>query len=181
MLHARLATVALATAATAVAGCGGSSKNAQTGSVTSQAASKSITTHGESSSNAKSASGKSLTRAQLVARGNEICARVNAKRAATSITTHSQLLTLVPRLAAFEESAALEMGKLLPPASMAADWRQIVSTAELIAADTANLGLALRKTDLAKATASFNADASTRRAALALAERDGFKECLHTS
>lgn len=68
---------------------------------------------------------KPLTRAQLTAKANAICRRVIGEVDWSKVTPQ-ELPRVVSRLAALEEHAAAELNKLVPPASIADEWRLVV-------------------------------------------------------
>jgi len=66
-------------------------------------------------------SSKPLTRAELTAKANTICKKVTVKlQAATKkgVGTVQQIAHLAPELASFEETALVELSKLVPPAKL---------------------------------------------------------------
>lgn len=82
------------------------------------------------------------TRAGLIAKADTICRRVNAKRITTSAKIKGQgdIARQIPSLATYEHAAFAELKRLIPPASMAGPWRQMVTAAQMLAADTNTLG-----------------------------------------
>jgi hypothetical protein len=150
MSRRRLAALALAATTLAASGCGGSTS-----------------------------SSKSLTRLELVARGDAVCRRVNAKLAATTIRSKRDYA----RLAVYEQAAVAEMRKLTPPASMANGWRQVVTGAQTLANATAKIGEysladAFRGTPATRS--AYTAAAEGTRQMVAAAQREGFKDCART-
>jgi hypothetical protein len=125
MLHVHVVALTLVAAALAASGCGGSSKGTATATSASAA-----------SQTSSAASSKPLTRSELIARGDAICYRLNAKRASLTINRPQDYERLVPPLATYELAAAAEMGRLTPPTSMARDWQQMVSGARTVAQAT---------------------------------------------
>jgi hypothetical protein len=137
MLHTQLAALALAAITLVASGCGGSSKTEST--TTAAAVSTAATSTATTSTPATAEPGK-LTRAELIAKTDAICARINAKRSSTKFTKEQDYARLVPPLAAYEQAAAAELSKLTPPASMANEWQQIASRVQTVANDTATVG-----------------------------------------
>jgi hypothetical protein len=172
-----LAALALgASALTLVpSGCGGSTKSATrtapSGSAQPPAGGKADVTSESSTSSG------SLTRAQLIARGNAICYRLNARRSSTRISRPQDYERLVPVLAAYELAAATEMSKLTPPASMARDWRQMIAGSRTIAEVTGHFQ---RYSEAGNEKKSRPLDAILGKAIEELtsaAKHAGFKDC----
>jgi hypothetical protein len=107
-------------------GCGGSSKGASTAASAANAA---------VASGAKP-SGKPLSRLELIARGDAICYRLNARRSSSTMSRPQDYERIVPALAAYELAATTEMAQLVPPASMAHDWQRMVAGSRTIAETT---------------------------------------------
>jgi hypothetical protein len=169
MPSTRLAALALSALTLAASGCGGSAKSS---SQTTSPASAVSTTANESAT----PSGP-LTRAQLIAKGDAICYRLNTRRSSTRINTPQAYERLVPPLAAFELAGAAEMGKLIPPPSMAHAWQQMVAGARTIAEVT---GRYRRYADASSHKLSRPLDAILGKAINELvvtAKREGFNDC----
>jgi hypothetical protein len=128
----------------------------------------------------------SLTRSELIARGDAICRRINAKLRATTVTSARDYARLAPPLAAYEQAAVAEMRKLTPPASMANGWNQVVSGAQMLADGTAKLGQYAQRSNPFQAHqtpsvhAAFVATAEGMRQMVAAAQREGFNDCAQT-
>jgi hypothetical protein len=133
MDRARLVALALAVGAIAAGGCGSSTKPANQATKPSNAATQPT---GDGSAVRSSSP---LTRAQLIAKGDAICYRLNARRAATKIQRRQDYERLVPALAGYELSLASEMRRMTPPASMAHDWQQMVEGTRKIGEATARI------------------------------------------
>jgi hypothetical protein len=133
MLSTRLACLMLAGLALAAGGCGSSKSTSQT---TSTASAQSTTGKGSSTSGQSSTPSSPLTRAQLIAKGDAICYRLNVKRSTTTISSGQSYERLVPKIQATELAAATEMSELVPPPSMAAAWSRMVLATHTIAEAT---------------------------------------------
>ncbi len=125
-------------------------------------------------------SGKPLTRAQLISAANAICARVNSRRAATSIESISDYVTLLPALSAYEQSAAAEMAKLTPPSSLAHTWQKIVAGNELLAHNTASLGEYAKANNLKGAQGLYVANHQTEIQVTVAARKAGLHNCVRS-
>jgi hypothetical protein len=108
-----------------VSACGGSSKTTST-TTAATVASQTTTAATTPTTPVKSASGKPLTRAQLIAAGEAICKSANTKRQAVSVITKKDLGRVVPEIAIYDTTEANELSQLVPPASMAGIWSQIL-------------------------------------------------------
>jgi hypothetical protein len=80
--------------------------------------------------------GKPLSRSELLAKGDAICYRLNARRSSLKLERPQDYERIVPPLAAYELAAANEMGQITPPASMANDWQEMVAGSHTIAEAT---------------------------------------------
>jgi hypothetical protein len=148
LVHRRLAALALMAMVLPASGCGGGGKSATT-----------------------------TTRTELIAKADAICGRLNARLASSPIKSVADFARIVPRLAAYERAAFAELGRLLPPASMASDWRQIVAGGQTIASYTAKLGEYAKANNLKGAGPLYPASRKVQQKTLAIAKRDGFKDC----
>lgn len=161
----RLAVLALLVAVFAVSGCGGSKSSTTVASSTPK-------------STTSEPSGSALTTAQLIARADAICYGVNAKRAAVTITSSAALAQDLPRVAGYEQAGLTELEKLVPPASMAGDWKLILAHTRSIEEDTAKL-TAYVHTDphLLKGRPVLLKLQKANQELDAIARRDNFKDC----
>lgn len=169
MSYVRLVTPLLAATMLAATGCGGSSK---TTSTVSTAAQPTTTTAAQTQ---PESSGPPLSSAQLIAKADLICARLNAVRLSTVIKSKQQLLDSFTRLASDEQRAVEEMNKLTPSSSLAGAWSSMIASYRTIAADTATI-----KQDLTE-NKSVGSLVSTitqlQRQTTATARKAGFKDC----
>ncbi|MGH2879520.1 MAG: hypothetical protein ACRDK4_07950 [Solirubrobacteraceae bacterium] len=123
----------------------------------------------------------SLTRAELIAKADVICARVHVEYHANGYTTKASIARLAPILAGDEQTAVDELRGLRAPASMVSDWNMIIDNAQTTATDTAKLGQLAKEGKFDQAAPLFNANQQNEHRALAVAARDGFKECATAS
>ncbi|MFZ1926566.1 MAG: hypothetical protein WAU42_10530 [Solirubrobacteraceae bacterium] len=79
----------------------------------------------------KAPAGKPLTRAQLIARADAICARTNAERESISVGSQAAFRRVLPQAAIYNSTQSKELNKLVPPASLAHDWSGIINAAQL--------------------------------------------------
>jgi len=180
MLHSQFASLALAATALAICGCGGSSKttsttSAATTSTPATTASAPITS--TTTPSVKTASGEALTQAELIAKADAICARINTKRSSVVVSTAQQYKTLVPQLATYEQAAVAELATLVPPASMAGDWKLIVAGSQQLADNITKLGEYAKANRLGSQNALVASNEKTQEQLTAVAKRAGFKDC----
>ena len=154
MLGTRGVLLAIAASALTFAGCGNSSKT--------DAAS-------------------TLSRAELIAKGDVICASVHTNYHANGYSTPQSIARLAPRVAAYEQAGVTEMRKLIPPPSMVHDWQQIINGDQAVAVATAKFGQDAKENNLKAATPLIAAIRRPQEQALAIAKRDGFKNCSQAS
>ncbi len=142
-----------------------------------------VTTLAASGCGDSSGSSNSLTRSELIARADAICRRVNAKLASTTISRPQDYARLLLPLAAYERAAVAEMRKLIPPASVANGWQQVLAGAQTLADATAKLGESVKGNSLqgtpSTRSASIAAAKGTQQMTAA-ARREGFKDCART-
>jgi hypothetical protein len=150
MTHSRLAALVLAAITLTASGCGKSSKP--------------------------------LTRMQLIAKADSICKRVNdqLKSSNNTIKSKNDIARIVPRIAAFEQTALAELSKLVPPAAMANDWKTIIAGAQTLADNTAKLGEYAKANNIKAAKGLIAKSENVQHQMLATAKRDGFKDCSET-
>lgn len=124
---------------------------------------------------------KPLSRGQLLASANSICRRVakqlEAVNKGESANSPQQIARLASKLAGLEQSALGELGKLVPPATLEADWKRFVAGAQSLAEDTATLGETATGHDPAATRRALTSAQATQKRMAAIAKRDGFKEC----
>jgi hypothetical protein len=120
---------------------------------------------------------KRLTRAELIARADAICRRVNTLRHSTTITSRADLARVLPPFAAYEQSALVNLTKLTPPASMKSDWNKIVANFRILAGDTEQVAEHAKSNTLSKVGSLSVALNHAGQRVSAVAARDGFKDC----
>lgn len=123
---------------------------------------------------------KPLTRAELTTKANAICRQVNVKlEAATKggVGSVQAIAHIAPELAAFEETALGELGKLVPPAELENDWKVFVAGAQTLAENTSKVGEYAKAGNLKGAKNLLTATSATQKQMVAIAKRDGLREC----
>jgi hypothetical protein len=173
MLHIQLAALALASTALAVSGCGSS----KTGSTTTAASTTTPTATAITTSTVSVATGKPLTRAQLIAKGDAICAITNTKRLGATASSKAELVRTLPQLALYNGEESESLSKLVPPASMAHDWTLIVNDLHLYG-EYANSAAQYAKENQEK-TAGHQYEKAIKliEQVMSTGRRDGFKYC----
>lgn len=181
MLHLHLAALALAGASLAVSGCGSSKATSAT-----SAASTATTTNTTAPATVPSASptatvtlasGKPLTHAAWLARGNAICAQANVKRGSTAIKRRQDYARVLPQVALYDKTEATELAKLVPPTAKVADWKQIVEGFQLYGEYTARVGEYTAVNNLKSAQPVIAIAEQVHKKLIATAARDGLKQC----
>jgi hypothetical protein len=174
MSSARLVAFAVVAAVVALSGCG---KSATTATTHTQAAAAQAGTE-----TSKPASSTPTSSGELISEANAICRRVAARRASNRAETNEQFARVVSELASFEQGISAELAKLAPPASLASDWRQILTGVQMLAADTAKVGEYARTNQLHTAIGArvVSAREKLENQLLSIARRDGFTDCART-
>lgn len=157
MLHTRLVALMLAATTLAASGCGGVTK---------------------SSTPTAQATQSQQGNAEFIRQADAICARLNAQVAPIHDTNFA---TVAPRLATLEQAALADLAKLTPPASIAGDWKQIVTSQQTIAEDTVKLGQYGKANNLNGARTLFFTIDDVQKQMIATAHRDGFRDCSHST
>jgi hypothetical protein len=122
-------------------------------------------------------SSKPLTRAELTAKANAICKTVTAKISSKPVNTQQQVARVAGELASFEQTALLNLSKLVPPAELENDWKQFVSGAQTLAENTAKLGEYAKANNLKAAKSLIVSSEATQKQMVAIAKRDGLTAC----
>ncbi|MGH2878804.1 MAG: hypothetical protein ACRDK4_04255 [Solirubrobacteraceae bacterium] len=122
-----------------------------------------------------------LTRAQLTSKANAICRTVTAKLEAASkgesANTPQQLERLTAKVSGFEQKALSELSALVPPPALEAQWQRFVDGAQTLAEDTAKLGEYIANKNTAASKALISQAQATQKQMVAVAKRNGFKDC----
>jgi hypothetical protein len=171
----RLSPAALLATTTVVAclliGCGSSSPSSHSAKTAGHATATTSTKPEHPSSTA------SLTKSQLIAAADAICGRVNQMIFSNPYRSQADIPRLAPQIAALEQSSVEEMAKLVPPASLAHDWQQILADSRRRARDTAKLGELAGKGGMKQVGLLLSRDAPIETRLLSTAQRDGFQVC----
>jgi hypothetical protein len=118
-----------------------------------------------------------LTRSQLIAKADPICKQANSRLdAALAIKNKQAIPAAAASAAAYELQASIQLAKLNPPSTMAADWKAIVAEFRTVAKSINQLGEQYkngRKLDVN--IANEFTGAQHRRAVIAA--QNGFKNC----
>jgi hypothetical protein len=122
-----------------------------------------------------------LTRAQLTSKADSICRTVTAKLEAASkgesANTPQQLERLTTKVSGFEQKALTELTALVPPPALEAEWKRFVSGAQMLAEDTAKVGQYVASKNTAAGKAVISQVEATQKRMVAIAKRNGFKDC----
>jgi len=153
-----------------ISGCG-SSKTESASNSASTAAKVPAT------ANVPIATGKPLTRAQLIAQGDAICASAKAKVKTLGGNSNAEVINLLPQAAIYYNAEAENLSKLVPPASLSRDWKKIVDDMESVSQYTNGTARYAKEKQEKTAARLYNQGLKVREHALAIAARDGFKDC----
>lgn len=185
MLLTQIAAFALAVTMLAVAGCGGSSKttsSSKPAKAPTSTAAATVSTTITPATIVTVASGKPLTRAQWIAKGDAICSHMNkqidASPAVESITDYARVL---PQVAVYNKAAAAELSKLVPPASKRSDWNRVVKDIQLVGEYAVRTGEYAQANNLTAFRSLLNKGQTFYTQAAAITKRDGFKKCSNGS
>lgn len=128
-------------------------------------------------------SAKPLTRAQLVSHANALCNQLQRKmkQAGANVKTTQQLAHLADKLAGFEQHQLESMRKLKPPSSLAADWKQMIESAEAIAEDAGTLSTDVQLKKEKAAGEQLQRIGKVEQHVSPIAKHDGFKSCSELS
>lgn len=191
MSHTQLAALALAAASLALGGCGGSSKTTASTITATTSADSTPTTSTTAASTSlppatvvKVATGTPLTRAQLIAKGDAICARVNAQvdKVTTQVNVppnvaRREFLEGFSKAARYETIETNELSKLVPPASLAHDWGLIVNDFHRYVQYADAAARAAEAKDIKAIEPLIKPGEAIHEKLDAIAKRDGFKYC----
>lgn len=122
-------------------------------------------------------SSKPLTRAELTAKADAICKTVTAKISSKSANNEQQISRLASELASFEQTALVNLSKLVPPAELETDWKKFVSGAQTLAENTAKLGEYAKAKNLKAGKALILSSENTQKQMVVIAKRDGLTAC----
>jgi len=184
MLQTQLAALAVVATVLVACGCGGSSKSGASTTTTSAAVTASDTTTTTPTSpttTVKLATGRPLTRAKWIAEGDTICKHVNTEVAAISVVSAAEYGRLLPQIALYYSTEAQELGKLVPPTSMASDGTQLANGLQLL---SEYLNRSAREFQAGHNTAGahlFVTALKIQKQPIAVAKRAGFKMCTDTN
>jgi hypothetical protein len=182
MLHMQFTALVLTAITLAISSCGSSKTNSSSTSTVGTETQASTTTSTTAttttgSEEIKIHTGKPLTRIVWISNGDAICARANVKINSTKAKTQNDFDRVFPQAAAYERAEATELSKLVPPSTMASDWRQIVSDLQKYGEFTAKAGEYAQANNFQGALPIIAAADTTERQLKAVAKRDGFKAC----
>jgi hypothetical protein len=171
MSYTRLAPLALAAAALAVAGCGKSSTSTT-------AATTAATQPAAAATSATSTSPAVPVSAALRAKVNAICRRANAQyRSVNSVSQTQGLSPVATRVAAFYQHAATELASLQPPTALAGDWKTLVASYQTIAAKMAALGEYAKAASYKPPVAVVSELLRAHESVVIIGRKQRFKDC----
>jgi hypothetical protein len=173
------AVLTLGAVGLAMAGCGGSGSTQATGSGSSQATG-STQAQAQAPAPARSPTHSSPASAGLITRAEAICSRLNKALIVGHVGLDPRKIAAsVPRNAALERRAVVELSRLRAPAKMAADWKKMIIYRFLLAAELSKLANASKADNSASIRALATSKKRVHQQLSALASRDGFTACAH--
>jgi hypothetical protein len=186
MLFTHLAALTLTASALVASGCGSSSKsestNASTGTTaattaTTTAATTPSSTTPSTITSIKVASGKPLTSAQWIVKGDAICARLVTQISGTTARTQQQLAQALTQSAVYERAELARLAKLVPPSTKHQDWQEFLTGLDETAANSITLAGVAQTNKL-----NLHSPLVTKAQAIQghmsiIAKHDGFKHC----
>ncbi len=183
MLSVHIATLVTATAVFIASGCGGSSTTGTTSNTSTfskHAAAQ--TTRSTAATQPKAALiaiplGTPLTRSEWIKKGEAVCSKLNAQLAANTAKSTSEFARILPQAAAYEHTELVTLAKLIPPASMALDWRQFLTETKEWSENSLKIAQATPPGQFKIDTPLAVATKNIHEHLAAIARRDGFKEC----
>lgn len=174
MSQRKLAACALAATVFVGSGCGASSKSTSSSKTVSSTA---AATASVNTTPATLAVGKPLTRTQLIARADPICASTNLQVGTMSARTGSESLRILPQIVVYYSTEAESLGKLVPPRSLAHDWGQIVNDIQHYSQITNAAVRYAKENQLPTARRLYRQAIKLLEQWPATAKRDSFKHC----
>jgi|GEM_PF-2413072 len=153
MLVINLTALALVATALTAAGCGSSKSDSTTTSAATTTPASSVATTTASTEattpvtppahlvtvTVKAATGTPLSHAAWVAKANAACARLNGELERVHVSAASEIPRILPQTSAYERHEVAQLAKLVPPASGAHDWQQLLDASLQRAEDTAKI------------------------------------------
>jgi hypothetical protein len=170
---------ALAAIALSAAGCGESSHSRSATAASTSAPATTATVATPPPGAIKLASGRPLTRAEWIAKGEAICTRTNTKVSATTVPSEREYPRVLPQLAVYEWTEARELSKLVPPRPKTHDWAQIVSNLQLDGNYLSSLTNYFQAKNRRAAYSLLVTAERLHERLGAIARHDGFNECTH--
>jgi len=128
---------------------------------------------------ANTPSGPALSTSQLIARADAICKRRNTAIDAVKLhgASAAAITAFAAQSSALEQAAYLELTRLGPPASMAAQWQQVLAYTRTLLEDVVELGQYGKQGDTQAIPALSRSVVSVKRELLTAARHDGFRYC----
>jgi hypothetical protein len=181
MPHTRLIALALAATTLAAAGCGGSSTRSSSSPKTPASAERPVTGTPTSPTPSKaSVPSGPLTRADLIARADAICKRLNLRARSITTTSLRTVGTTALTVAGYYRTALTELHKLTPSASMAGAWRALLADIAPVPSEATVMGRYALDNDIKSTVRVETHLGKIQRRRIALARHAGFKDCAET-
>lgn len=163
----RNTALALTVTTLVVAGCGSSGS-------TTQKSAEAPTTAAHSETPAPVTT---LSRSRLITSADAICRRIRAERAKTSSAPSPDVASNASRFAGYQQLQYSELVKLPAPASMSADWKQIVEDNHTMAVGAARIAEYAKANRLGQSGEILSQIGVAEHSVAIIAKRDGFHDC----
>ncbi len=167
----------LAAIVLAAEGCGSSSKTPSTDASTAATSQAASTASAPKVAMVTLPTGKPLTHARWIAKGEAICAHLNAQLAANSVKSTSEFARALPIAAADERAEFRALVKLVPPPSYSKAWQQFLTDTKQWSENSAKLAQSTTPAQFTMSGALLTATKDLHERLAAIAKHAGFKEC----
>jgi hypothetical protein len=171
MLRAALLTIVLVAF---TAGCGKTSNQAKPAAPTSTVAAPASQTP---ATTIHPSTGKPLTQAQWVAKGDAICAKLIGQQTLLRINNLNELPRVIPQMLIYTRATIAALSKLTPPTNKTNDWQTFLSLKSQWVRGAAQLGTDPEIAHTLATNPLFRTLTATRIRADTLVQHDGFNKC----
>jgi hypothetical protein len=165
-------------------GCGGSSTSKHDATSQSEARATAVTGAAGTTPapfvTVKVSSGKPLTRAQWIAKGDAICTHFNHETAKLTVVSRSELFRVLPQAVAYMRVEVAELARLVPPRSKASEWQEFLNDNLQSLEDISKLVESTKAVSALTSSPLATAARNLRKHFEKVAGDNGFKVCSRT-